>query len=108
MKCNKFHDVNYVVKANGVPKCQCGGIVKPDVVLYEESLNSDIMEKSVRFIEKADVLIIGGTSVVVYPAAGLRDYFKGSKLVLINKTSTPMDKKADFIIYDSIGKVFED
>ncbi len=108
MKCNKFHDVNYVVKANGVPKCQCGGIVKPDVVLYEESLNSDIMEKSVRFIEKADVLIIGGTSLVVYPAAGLIDYFKGSKLVLINKTSTPMDKKADFIIYDSIGKVFED
>lgn len=108
MKCKKFHDVNYVVKANGVPKCQCGGIVKPDVVLYEESLNSDIMEKAVQYIEKADVLIIGGTSLVVYPAAGLINYFKGSKLVLINKTSTPMDEKADFLICDSIGKVFED
>ena len=108
MKCKKFHDVNYVVKANGVPKCQCGGIVKPDVVLYEESLDSDIMEKAVQYIEKADVLIIGGTSLVVYPAAGLINYFKGSKLVLINKTSTPMDKKADLVIYDSIGKVFED
>ena len=108
MKCKKFHDVNYVVKANGVPKCQCGGIVKPDVVLYEESLDSDIMEKAVQYIEKADVLIIGGTSLVVYPAAGLINYFKGSKLVLINKTSTPMDEKADLVIYDSIGKVFED
>lgn len=108
MKCKKFHDVNYVVKANGVPKCQCGGIVKPDVVLYEESLDSDIMEKAVQYIEKADVLIIGGTSLVVYPAAGLINYFKGSKLVLINKTSTPMDEKADFLICDSIGKVFED
>ena len=108
MKCKKIHDVNYVVKANGVPKCQCGGIVKPDVVLYEESLDSDIMEKAVQYIEKADVLIIGGTSLVVYPAAGLINYFKGSKLVLINKTSTPMDKKADLVIYDSIGKVFED
>ena len=108
MKCKKFHDVNYVVKANGVPKCQCGGIVKPDVVLYEESLDSDIMEKAVQYIEKADVLIIGGTSLVVYPAAGLINYFKGSKLVLINKTSTPMDKKADLVICDSIGKVFED
>ena len=108
MKCKKFHDVNYVVKANGVPKCQCGGIVKPDVVLYEESLDSDIMEKAVQYIEKADVLIIGGTSLVVYPAAGLINYFKGSKLVLINKTSTPMDEKADLVICDSIGKVFED
>lgn len=108
MNCKKFHDINFIVNAKKVPKCQCGGIVKPDVVLYEESLNSDIMEKSVKFIEKADVLIIGGTSLVVYPAAGLINYFNGSKLVLINKTSTPMDKKADLVIYDSIGKVFED
>lgn len=108
MKCGKFHDVNFIVNSKGVPKCQCGGIVKPDVVLYEESLDSDIMEKSVEFIEKADVLIIGGTSLVVYPAAGLINYFNGSKLVLINKTSTLMDRKADLVINDSIGKVFED
>lgn len=106
MKCGKFHDVNFIVNSKGIPKCQCGGIVKPDVVLYEESLDSGIMEKSVDLIEKADVLIIGGTSLVVYPAAGLINYFNGSKLVLINKTSTPMDKKADLIINDSIGKVF--
>lgn len=108
MKCGKYHDVNFIVNSKGVPKCQCGGIVKPDVVLYEESLNSDVIESAVDYIEKADVLIIGGTSLVVYPAAGLINYFKGSKLVLINKTSTPMDKKADLVIYDSIGKVFED
>lgn len=107
MKCGKFHDVNFIVKSKGIPKCQCGGIVKPDVVLYEESLDNDVMEKSVKFIEEADVLIIGGTSLVVYPAAGLINYFKGSKLVLINKTATPMDRKADLVIYDSIGKVFE-
>lgn len=108
MKCGKFHDVNFVVNSKGVPKCQCGGIVKPDVVLYEESLDSDTIEKSVRYIEKADVLIVGGTSLVVYPAAGLINYFNGSKLILINKTPTSMDRKADLVIYDSIGKVFED
>lgn len=108
MKCGKFHDVNFIVNANGIPKCQCGGIVKPDVVLYEESLDSDIIEKSVEYIEKADVLIVGGTSLVVYPAAGLINYFNGNKLVLINKTSTPMDRKADLVINESIGKVFED
>lgn len=107
MKCNKFYDVHFVVNSKGVPKCQCGGRVKPDVVLYEESLDNNVMERSVRFIEEADVLIIGGTSLVVYPAAGLINYFKGSKLILINKTSTPMDRKADLAIYDSIGKVFE-
>lgn len=108
IKCRKFHDVNFIVKSKGVPKCECGGIVKPDVVLYEESLDSDIIEKSVKYIEKADVLIIGGTSLVVYPAAGLINYFNGSKLILVNKTSTPMDRKADLVINDSIGKVFED
>ncbi len=108
VKCRKFHDVHFIVNSKGVPKCQCGGLVKPDVVLYEESLDSDIMERSVKYIENADVLIIGGTSLVVYPAAGLINYFKGSKLILINKTSTPMDKNADLVINDSIGKVFED
>ena len=108
MKCGKFYDVNFIVNSRGIPKCSCGGIVKPDVVLYEESLDSDTIEKSVEFIEKADVLIVGGTSLVVYPAAGLINYFNGSKLILINKTSTQMDRKADLVINDSIGKVFED
>jgi len=108
MKCRKFYDVNFIVNSKGIPKCQCGGIVKPDVVLYEESLNTDVIEKAVNFIERADVLIVGGTSLVVYPAAGLINYFKGSKLVLINKSSTPMDRRADLVINDSIGKVFED
>ena len=106
MKCGKFHDVNFIIKSKGIPKCLCGGIVKPDVVLYEESLDSEIIEKSVHFIEHADVLIVGGTSLVVYPAAGLINYFKGSKLVLINKSSTSMDRRADLVINDSIGKVF--
>ena len=108
MKCRKFYDVNFIVNSKGIPKCQCGGIVKPDVVLYEESLNTDVIEKAVNFIERADVLIVGGTSLVVYPAAGLINYFKGRKLVLINKSSTPMDRRADLVINDSIGKVFED
>lgn len=107
MKCNKFHDVNFIVNSKGLPKCDCGGRVKPDVVLYEESLDNNVMENAVRFIEEADVLIIGGTSLVVYPAAGLINYFKGSKLILINKTATSMDRKADLAIYDSIGEVFE-
>lgn len=108
MKCGKFHDLNFIINSKGIPKCKCGGIVKPDVVLYEESLKNDVIKKSIDFIEKADVLIIGGTSLVVYPAAGLINYFNGSKLVLINKSSTPMDKRADLVINDSIGKVFED
>ena len=107
MKCGKFYDVNFMVESKGIPKCQCGGTVKPDVVLYEESLNSDILEKSIMYIEKADVLIVGGTSLIVYPAAGLINYFNGSKLILINKSSTQMDYKADLVIKDSIGKVFE-
>lgn len=107
MKCGKFYDVNFISKSKGVPKCSCGGTVKPDVVLYEESLNEQILEKSVDYIRNADVLIIGGTSLVVYPAAGLINYFKGSKLILINKSSTPMDRKADLVINESIGKVFE-
>lgn len=107
MKCGKFYDVNFIVKSKGVPKCSCGGIVKPDVVLYEEGLNEEILEKCVDYIRNADVLIIGGTSLVVYPAAGLVNYFKGNKLVLINKSSTPMDKKADLVINQNIGKVFE-
>lgn len=108
MKCGKFHTVDFIINSKGIPKCQCGGTVKPDVVLYEEPLNNDTIEKSVKYIENADVLIIGGTSLVVYPAAGLINYFNGSHLVLINKTTTPMDRKANLVINESIGKVFED
>ena len=106
-RCRKFYDAKYMKEADGVPRCSCGGIIKPDVVLYEEGLDSDTMTKSIRYIAQADVLIIGGTSLVVYPAAGLIDYFRGSKLVVINKSTTSRDKNADLVIDDSIGKVFE-
>ena len=107
MKCGKFYDVQTIVGSSGIPRCSCGGIIKPDVVLYGEALNQDVLEKSVRYIEDADVLIIGGTSLVVYPAAGLINYYRGNKLVLINKSSTMMDRRANLAINDSIGKVFE-
>lgn len=106
-RCRKFYDAKYMKEADGVPRCTCGGIIKPDVVLYEEGLDSETMTKSIRYIAQADVLIIGGTSLVVYPAAGLIDYFRGSKLVVINKSTTSRDKNADLVIDDSIGKVFE-
>ena len=89
----------------GVPKCSCGGIIKPDVVLYEEGLDQNTIRKSIEAISNADVLIIGGTSLAVYPAAGLIDYYRGNKLVLINKSSTLKDSRADLIINDAIGKV---
>ncbi len=107
MECGRFYDVHTIVESKGVPKCSCGGTIKPDVVLYEESLNQEVLEKSVEYIENADVLIIGGTSLVVYPAAGLINYYRGNKLVLINKSSTSMDRRANLVINDSIGKVFE-
>lgn len=104
--CNKFFDVNYIIESEGVPVCdECGGPVKPDVVLYEEGLDNYTMSKSLQYIQNADVLIIGGTSLAVYPAAGLIDYYRGNKLVLINKSSTPLDNRADLVINDSIGKV---
>lgn len=107
MKCHKFYEAEYMKAAEGVPACECGGTIKPDVVLYEEGLDDTIMMKSIRYIANADVLIIGGTSLVVYPAAGLIDYFKGKHLVVINKSATSRDKNADLVIEDSIGKVFE-
>lgn len=107
MKCGKFYDLSLIVKSSGIPKCQCGGTVKPDVVLYEEALNEEILEKSVEYISKADVLIIGGTSLVVYPAAGLINYYKGNKLVLINKSTTSADVRAALVINENIGRVFE-
>lgn len=105
-KCGKFFDANYVKNSTGVPKCDaCGGLIKPDVVLYEEGLDSDIISKSIRAISEADVLIIGGTSLAVYPAAGMIDYFRGNYLILINRSSTPRDAQADLVINDSIGEV---
>lgn len=106
MDCNKFFDLDYILKQDSVPKCDnCGGIIKPDVVLYEEALDMDVLSSSMEHISQADVLIIGGTSLVVYPAAGLVDYFNGSKLILINKGLTNYDQKADIVINESIGKV---
>ncbi len=107
-RCGKFYDFDYMVNSEGVPRCECGGIIKPDVVLYEEALDSDVMDKAVRYISKADVLIVGGTSLTVYPAAGLINYYRGKKLVLINKSVTPMDKKADLVISGPIGEVLGD
>lgn len=109
MKCHKFFGPEYIAAADGVPKCDaCGGMIKPDVVLYEEGLDNDTISGAVNAISRADVLIIGGTSLVVYPAAGLIDYYRGKKLVLINKSTTPRDGIADLIINDSIGKVFSE
>lgn len=105
-KCHAFYDEKFILDSKGIPTCpKCGGIVKPDVVLYEEGLDEATIQGAVRAISQADTLIIGGTSLVVYPAAGLIDYFRGRNLVLINKSSTPADNKADLVIHDSIGKV---
>ena len=103
--CGKFYALKDIMAQKGVPKCSCGGIIKPDVVLYEEGLDQNTIRKSIEAISNADVLIIGGTSLAVYPAAGLIDYYRGNKLVLINKSSTPKDSRADLIINDAIGKV---
>ncbi len=106
-KCGKFFDASYMKAAEGVPKCDvCGGVIKPDVVLYEEGLDQDCIEGAVSAIREADCLIIGGTSLVVYPAAGLIDYFRGDKLVLINKSATSRDRSADLVISEPIGEVF--
>lgn len=105
-KCGKFFDAHYMKAAQGVPYCDaCGGLIKPDVVLYEEGLDMDVLEKAVAYIAQADVLIVGGTLLVVYPAAGLIRYYKGHKLILINKGSTSYDSTANLIIPASIGKV---
>ena len=112
MDCGEFYDLDYIMDETncegGIPKCKkCGGTVKPDVVLYEEALDDDCMMGAIRAIQQADTLIIGGTSLVVYPAAGLIRYFGGNKLVLINKQATPYDSQADLVINDSIGKVMD-
>lgn len=105
-KCHTFYDVHAVADSKGVPRCSCGGIIKPDVVLYEESLDMAVMEEAIAFIRQADVLIVGGTSLVVYPAAGLIDYYQGNKLVLVNKTPTSRDNIADLVVAGSIGEIF--
>lgn len=106
-RCHKFFDAEYMLHSDGVPKCDaCGGPIKPDVVLYEEGLDNDVIEQSLYYISHADMLIIGGTSLVVYPAAGLVRYYGGQKLVLINKSATDMDKSADLVINEPIGEVF--
>ena len=105
-KCGKFFDASYVKNSDGIPRCDdCGGLIKPDVVLYEEALNELVIEAAVRAIRKADTLIVGGTSLAVYPAAGLLDYFRGDNLVVINKTATKADMSANLVIREPIGKV---
>lgn len=104
-KCGKFYDARYMLEAEGIPRCECGGLIKPDVVLYEEGLDSRTIQGAVEAISQADMLIIGGTSLAVYPAAGLIDYFKGKYLTVINRAATPRDKHADLLIQADIGEV---
>ena len=108
MRCHKFYEAEYVFNSNGIPKCACGGIIKPDVVLYEEGLNEETLNKSIIAINKADLLIVAGTSLTVYPASGLIDYFRGRNLVLINRDVTPFDNRADLVIHEALGKVFRE
>lgn len=105
MNCGKFFSLNYIKASEGVPRCECGGVIKPDVVLYEESLDDKTFDEAVAAIQKADVLIVGGTSLTVYPAAGFLRYYKGNHLVLINKTRTPIDDKAELALYGNIGNI---
>ena len=108
MRCGKFYSMDYIMNTTGVPKCECGGTIKPDVVLYEEPLNDEVVANACMAIEQADMLIIGGTSLSVYPAAGLIDLYRGHKLVLVNKSATPRDGRADLIVRDPIGHAFSE
>lgn len=107
MNCGKFYEVDKIKESEGIPQCECGGKIKPDVVLYEEGLLQETISHSVKVISEADMLIIGGTSLAVYPAAGLIDYYRGNKLVLINKSETPKDSMADLVIHDSLSNAFK-
>lgn len=107
-RCGQAFGLDAIITAEGVPRCSCGGTIKPDVVLYEEGLDQHTIAKAVQYIQKADMLIIGGTSLTVYPAAGLTDYYQGNRLVLINKSVTPMDGRADLVISGPIGQVLGD
>lgn len=106
MKCGKFYSAEFVKESLDIPFCECGGIVKPDVVLYEESLDEHVLEESIRSIQQADLLIVAGTSLTVYPAAGLLHYYNGDRLVLINRDETPFDSTADLVFHDRLGDVF--
>ena len=107
MKCNKFYDAEFIFSSKGIPRCECGGVIKPDVVLYEESLNDNILRDSITAIQKAELMIVAGTSLTVYPASGLINYFRGQNLVLINRDSTQYDNRANLVINESLGKIFE-
>ena len=104
--CGKFHSAEFVKDSQGIPRCDCGGIVKPDVVLYEEGLDDDVIGHSIDAIENADLLIVAGTSLSVYPAAGLINYYRGNRLVLINRDPTPYDSRADLVLHMALGEVF--
>ena len=105
-RCGKFYPAEYIRDAQGIPRCTCGGIVKPDVVLYEESLNENTLAGAISVLRQADLLIVGGTSLTVYPAAGLLGYYRGRRLVLINRDATPYDSEADLVFHDSLGGIF--
>ena len=105
-KCSKFYDYDYVFKSSGIPKCECGGIIKPDVVLYEEELNYDILDEAIKYISNADTLIVAGTSLSVYPASGLIRYFRGNNLIIINNQVTSYDNIATLVINDDLNNVF--
>ena len=107
MKCHKFYDAEYIFSSKDIPRCNCGGIIKPDVVLYEEGLDEKTLENAISSIQNADTLIVAGTSLTVYPASGLINYFYGKNLVLINKDPTPYDNKANLVINEKLGKIFE-
>ena len=106
-RCRKFHSAEFVKDSTGVPRCACGGTVKPDVVLYEEGLDQETIEKSIMAIRRADLLIVAGTSLTVYPAAGLINYYRGNRLVLINRDATAYDHHADLVFHESLGKIFK-
>ena len=107
-RCHKFHTAEFLLHSDGIPRCDCGGIVKPDVVLYEEGLDEETIERSICAIMEADLLIVGGTSLTVYPAAGLINYYRGNRLVLINRDETPYDHRADLVFHQSLGSVFSE
>ena len=107
MKCGKFHSAEYIKNSNGVPKCECGGVIKPDVVLYEEGLDDSTVTGALSAIQTADTLIIAGTSLTVYPAAGFISYFKGNNIVLINRDETPFDSKANLVFHEKVGELLD-
>lgn len=108
VRCHRSYSAEFVKNSKGVPRCDCGGIVKPDVVLYEESLDQDVMYRAARAIDRADLLIVAGTSLTVWPAAGMIRYYRGSRLVLINRDETPFDREADLVLHEKLGEVFRE